>query len=78
VLAASIVMVALIALMMERESTSETSVNFYQTTRSNNPEESHLLNPLQPSVKLYVAPTLTVNNSRSLYLWVLYDPYYKQ
>jgi hypothetical protein len=31
-----------IALMMESASTSETSVNFYQTTRRNNPEDSHL------------------------------------
>jgi hypothetical protein len=30
------------ALMMEAASTSETSVNFYQTTRHNNPEDSHL------------------------------------
>jgi hypothetical protein len=29
----------LIALMMEAASTSETSVNFYQTTRRNNPED---------------------------------------
>jgi hypothetical protein len=29
-----------IALMMEASSTSETSVNFYQTTRRNNPEEA--------------------------------------
>jgi hypothetical protein len=28
--------------MMETGSTSETSVNFYQTTRRNNPEDSHL------------------------------------
>jgi hypothetical protein len=28
--------------MMEAESTSETSVNFYQTTRRKNPEYSHL------------------------------------
>jgi hypothetical protein len=33
----------LIALMMEAASTSETSVNFYQTTRRNNLEDSHLL-----------------------------------
>jgi hypothetical protein len=33
----------LIALMMEAASNSETSVNFYQTTRHNNPEDSHLL-----------------------------------
>jgi hypothetical protein len=28
--------------MVEAESTSETSVNFYQTTRHNKPEDSHL------------------------------------
>jgi hypothetical protein len=32
----------LIALMMEAASTPETSVNFYQTTQCNNPEDSHL------------------------------------
>jgi hypothetical protein len=31
-----------VTLMMEAASTSETSVNFYQTTRRNNPEDSHL------------------------------------
>jgi hypothetical protein len=31
----------LIALMMEEASTSETPVNFYQTTRRNIPEDSH-------------------------------------
>jgi hypothetical protein len=31
-----------VALMMEAASTTETSVNFYQTTRHNNPEDSHL------------------------------------
>jgi hypothetical protein len=30
-----------IALMMEAANTSETSANFYQTTRRNNPEDSH-------------------------------------
>jgi hypothetical protein len=46
VLAASIIMALrhlLVALMMEATSTSETSVNFYQTTRLNKPEDSHLL-----------------------------------
>jgi hypothetical protein len=33
----------LIALMMEAVSTSETLVNFYQSTRRYNPEDSHLL-----------------------------------
>jgi hypothetical protein len=40
-LAASIIR-ALIGVMMEAASTSETSVNFYQTTRRYNPEDSHL------------------------------------
>jgi hypothetical protein len=36
------VLISLIALMMEAASISETSVNFYQTTRCNNPEDSNL------------------------------------
>jgi hypothetical protein len=40
VLAASNTMA--IDLMMEAGRTSETSVNFYQTARRNNPEDSHL------------------------------------
>jgi hypothetical protein len=32
----------IIALMMKAASTSETLVNFYQTTRLNIPEDSHL------------------------------------
>jgi hypothetical protein len=35
---------AIIGLMMEVAGTSETSVNFYQTTRRNIPEVSHLHN----------------------------------
>jgi hypothetical protein len=31
-----------IALVLEAARTSETSVNFYQTTRRNKPEDSHL------------------------------------
>jgi hypothetical protein len=43
VLAASII----IALMMKAASTSETSVNFYQTTQRNIPEDSYLfMNPV--------------------------------
>jgi hypothetical protein len=34
--------VLLIALMIEAASTYEMSVSFYQTTRHNNPEDSHL------------------------------------
>jgi hypothetical protein len=33
---------AMIALIMEALSTHETSVNVYQTTRRNNPENNHL------------------------------------
>jgi hypothetical protein len=36
------VLAAVVALMMEAASTSETPVNVYQTTRRNNPEDSHL------------------------------------
>jgi hypothetical protein len=36
-------------MMMEAASISETSVNFYQTTRCNNPEDSHL----QVNVRLW-------------------------
>jgi hypothetical protein len=45
VLAASIIRAKrlFIALIMEAERTSETSVNFYQTTRRNNPGDIHLL-----------------------------------
>jgi hypothetical protein len=39
-LAASIIR-AMMVLMMEKASTSESSVNFYQATRSNIPEDSH-------------------------------------
>jgi hypothetical protein len=38
----SVVIAASIALMMEAASTYEASVNVYQTTRRNNPEDSHL------------------------------------
>jgi hypothetical protein len=34
----------MITLMMEAASTYEMSVNFYQTTRRNNPEDGHLQN----------------------------------
>jgi hypothetical protein len=44
-----------IALMMEAARISETSVNFYQTTRRYNPEDSHLCNYscLFPAISLY-------------------------
>jgi hypothetical protein len=47
VLAASIIG----ALMMKAASTSETSVNFYQTLRRNNPEDSNLHNRRRENLK---------------------------
>jgi hypothetical protein len=40
---------AMSTLMMEAVSTSETSVNFYDTTRRNIPEDSHLQKQISPS-----------------------------
>jgi hypothetical protein len=40
-----------IALMMEASSTSETSVNFYQSTRCNNLEESYFLTRRRENLK---------------------------
>jgi hypothetical protein len=42
-----------IALMMDATSTSETSVNYYQTTRRNNPEDSHLLTRRRENLKCH-------------------------
>jgi hypothetical protein len=39
------------ALMMEAASTSETLVNFYHTTRRNNPEDSHLYTHRRENLK---------------------------
>jgi hypothetical protein len=39
---------------MEEASISETSVNFYQTTRHNNPEHSHLHNRRRENLKSHI------------------------
>jgi hypothetical protein len=44
----------MIALMMEVAITSETSVNVYQTTRCNNPEDSHLHTRRRDNLKSYL------------------------
>jgi hypothetical protein len=49
VFAASII----IAVMMEAASTSETSVNFYQTTRRYYPEDNHLHIRRRENLKSY-------------------------
>jgi hypothetical protein len=40
--------------MMDAESTSETSVNFYQTTRRYNPEDSYLRIRHRENLKSYL------------------------
>jgi hypothetical protein len=45
------VLAASIIGLKEAANTSETSVNFYQTTRRNNPEDSHLLTRCRENVK---------------------------
>jgi hypothetical protein len=47
-------MYSLIALMMEAARTSETLVNFYQTTLSYNPEVSHLRTHCRENLKSYL------------------------
>jgi hypothetical protein len=42
---------AIITLMMEADSTCETSVNFYQATRRNNSEDSHLHTRRRENIK---------------------------
>jgi hypothetical protein len=42
-----------IALMMEAARTSETLVNFYQTTRRYNPEDNHLRTHSRENLKSY-------------------------
>jgi hypothetical protein len=45
------VIIRAIALMMDAASTSETSVNFYQTTQRNIPEDSHLYTRRRENLK---------------------------
>jgi hypothetical protein len=45
---------SIIALMMEAACTSETLVNFYQTTRRYNPEDSHLHIRRRENLKSYL------------------------
>jgi hypothetical protein len=48
-----------------RASTAETSVNFYQTTRRNNPEDSHL----QGNFPLTNGLSVRMYTRDSFYLW---------
>jgi hypothetical protein len=44
----------IIALIMEAASTSETSINYYQTTRRNSPGDSHLHTRRSENLKSHV------------------------
>jgi hypothetical protein len=50
----------LIALMKEAARTSETLVNFYETTRRYNPEDSHLRTHRRENLKSYLAKRFTI------------------
>jgi hypothetical protein len=45
--------------MLEAASTSETSLNFYQTTWHNNPEDSHLQTRRRENLKSHVDVIMT-------------------
>jgi hypothetical protein len=50
----------LLSLMMEAANTSETSVNFYQTTRRNNPEDSHFHSRCPENLKSHNVRTRSI------------------
>jgi hypothetical protein len=52
----------MISLMMEAATTSETSVNFYQTTRCYNPDDSYLHTHRRENLKSYTVMNLRVLN----------------
>jgi hypothetical protein len=52
----------LIALMMEAARTSETLVNFYQTTRRYNPEDRHLRTHRRENLKSYKLFSVFIRN----------------
>jgi hypothetical protein len=52
----------LIALMMEAARTSETLVNFYQTTRRYNPEDNHLRSHRRQNSKSYQNKDVLLNS----------------
>jgi hypothetical protein len=54
--------------MMEETSTSETSVNFYQTTRRNNPEGSHLHTRRRENLKSQQGAITSILSQRSTLL----------
>jgi hypothetical protein len=61
---------SIIAVMMEAAETSETSVNFYQTSKCNNPEDSHLI--LDVSQIIYMGfKIVTVVRFQIMVFWIV-------
>jgi hypothetical protein len=61
--------VSIIALMMEAASTSETSINFYQTTWRNISEDSHLHTRRRENLKSYKMPNVKLGCTYSTYIF---------
>jgi hypothetical protein len=63
--------------MKEAASTSEMSVNFYQTTRRNNPEDSHLYIRRRENLKSYlisqILDTIFTQNKVAKYAYNYFD-----
>jgi hypothetical protein len=57
---------AIITLMMEAASTSEMSVNFYQTTWRNNLEDSHLYTCRHENLKFHNTEKILIRMKRNL------------
>jgi hypothetical protein len=56
--------------MMEAARTSETLVNFYQTTRRYNPEDSHLRTHHRENLKSYISDFIYNICNVSIYVFV--------
>jgi hypothetical protein len=54
----------MLALMMEAARTSETLVNFYQTARRYNPEDSHLRSRRRENLKSYLIYGMSVESQQ--------------
>jgi hypothetical protein len=66
---------SIMSAMMEAASTSEKSLNFYQTTRSNNPVDSHFHTRLRENQKfhfVFLFKNHRVLKNCKIYIWRLY------
>jgi hypothetical protein len=59
-----------VALMMEAARTSETLVNFYQTTRRYNPEDSNLRTHRRENLKSYLEMIFLNNINQLIFVMV--------